>query len=47
VPTQAQVNEFVRFVDEMLDRGQAVLVHCRGGYGRTGTMLACYLVSRG
>jgi len=24
-----------------------VLAHCRGGYGRTGTMLACYLVSRG
>ena len=46
-PTQTQVDEFVAFVDEMLDQGQAVLAHCRGGYGRTGTMLACYLVSRG
>ncbi len=45
-PTQAQVDEFVAFVDEMLEQGRAVLVHCRGGYGRTGTMLACYLVSR-
>jgi atypical dual specificity phosphatase len=39
-PSQAQV-------DEMLDQGKAVLVHCQGGYGRTGTMLACYLVSQG
>ncbi len=46
-PSQAQVDEFVAFVDQMLSQGRAVLVHCRGGYGRTGTMLACYLVSRG
>ncbi len=31
----------------MLDLGRAVLVHCGGGYGRTGTMLACFLVSQG
>lgn len=46
-PSQAQVDELVRFVDEMLGQGEAVLVHCQGGYGRTGTMLACYLVSQG
>jgi atypical dual specificity phosphatase len=46
-PSQAQVDEFVRFVDEMLDRGRAMLVHCGGGYGRTGTMLACYPASQG
>ncbi len=27
--------------------GQAVLVHCRGGLGRTGLILACTLVARG
>ena len=46
-PSQAQVDEFIGFVDESRAQGQAVLAHCRGGYGRTGTMLACYLVSRG
>jgi atypical dual specificity phosphatase len=46
-PSQAQVDEFVTFVSQMQGQGQAVLVHCQGGYGRTGTMLACYLVSRG
>lgn len=46
-PSQAQVDEFIEFVDEMLGQERAVLAHCRDGYGRTGTMLACYLVSRG
>ena len=46
-PSQGQVDELVGFVDEMLGQGKAVLVHGQGGYGRTGTMLACYLVSRG
>ncbi len=46
-PSQAQVDEFIEFVGEMASQGRAVLVHCRGGYGRTGTMLACYLVSEG
>ncbi|MGD1995215.1 MAG: dual specificity protein phosphatase family protein [Anaerolineae bacterium] len=46
-PSQAQIDQFVRFVDEMLAQRRGVLAHCAGGYGRTGTMLACYLVSQG
>jgi ADP-ribosyl-[dinitrogen reductase] hydrolase len=30
-----------------LDRGERVMVHCRGGFGRTGTVAARLLVARG
>jgi len=46
-PTAEQIDAFVAFVDERLAGGHRVLVHCLGGYGRTGTMLACYLVHCG
>jgi atypical dual specificity phosphatase len=47
VPTPDQIDRFVDFVDRMNDRGVGVVVHCGTGSGRAGTMLACYLVSRG
>ena len=46
-PTQQQVDAFVRIVDEARSSGEGVAVHCIAGMGRTGTMLACYLVSQG
>ncbi len=46
-PTLGQVEQFVRFVDEVREEDGAVLVHCFAGIGRTGTMLAAYLVTEG
>lgn len=46
-PTVYQVDEAVSFINQGLEKGQKVGVHCGAGLGRTGTILACYLVSIG
>ena len=43
-PTISQLEEFNELVKEAA--GDPVLVHCLGGYGRTGTMLAAYLIKK-
>lgn len=45
-PAQEQMQEFVDLVEENAGRTK-ILVHCWGGSGRTGTMAAAYLISRG
>ena len=46
-PELTDVRDFVAEVTYELAHGGRVAVHCLGGIGRTGTMIACYLVSTG
>lgn len=50
VPHEAETHEFRAVIEEIIQRleqGQSVVVHCRGGLGRTGTVAACVLVALG
>jgi atypical dual specificity phosphatase len=46
-PSPEQLQVALGFIDEQRARGRAVLVHCLVGQGRTGTLLAAYLIRGG
>ncbi|CAG5049780.1 unnamed protein product [Parnassius apollo] len=43
-PTLKQILKFIEICERAEMKGEVIGVHCRHGRGRTGTMLACYLV---
>ncbi|GAB1601654.1 dual specificity protein phosphatase CDC14B-like isoform X1 [Argonauta hians] len=43
-PTLQQVDEFLKVVEKARSENSAVAIHCAHGKGRTGTMIACYLI---
>jgi atypical dual specificity phosphatase len=46
-PTPAQLAQAIAFIDQQNALGHPVAVHCLMGQGRTGTMLAAYLIRNG
>jgi Dual specificity phosphatase, catalytic domain len=47
VPTRGGMHEILDAIDDALSRGRTVYVHCYGGVGRAGTVIACHLVRGG
>ena len=46
-PSLEQMAALVTFVNEVTQQQRPTVIHCAAGIGRTGTALACYLVSDG
>ena len=46
-PTLQQITDFVDLVNTNRAKNRPVAIHCFMGWGRTGTLLAAYLISEG
>jgi hypothetical protein len=47
LPTPALMNTILDQIEELLQAGHRIYLHCWGGIGRTGTTVGCYLVRQG
>lgn len=46
-PTQVQIDKIITYIDSHIESGIPVGVSCNAGIGRSGVILACYLVHKG
>ena len=46
-PTPADLDRGIDAIETHLTQGHVVAVHCAAGLGRSGTLVACYLVHQG
>ena len=47
LPSRKEMKIILDAIDQSLNEGRNVYVHCWGGIGRTGTTVGCYLVRHG
>ena len=47
IPSRVRMGRILDHIDESIQKGIPVYIHCWGGRGRTGTVVGCYLARHG
>ena len=47
IPSANTMTDILNDIDEAINNGRCVYIHCWGGVGRTGLVVGCYLVRHG